>query len=228
MADKPTFEVLQSIMSKDKKSRTRLSPEVRKDLILDHAATVIASEGVSGLSMDRLAKEAGISKSLVYAYYPSMKGLLQTLLQREYKRLRHLQIEAADSADTWEQLVRRVTSTYLLYIEERGLILDRLAAEPTLSDHGDPTEYSREQSVSFLAGIVCENFGIDMSVALPAMDISFGMPAAAGHYLTRHDVSRQTIEDITVVMMIGSVEAISQKYSTSLKPLIKPSAKETP
>jgi len=215
-----------AIMKKAKSPRTRLSPDVRKDLILDHAAAVIASEGVSALSMERLAQEASISKSLVYAYYPSMKGLLQTLLQREYKRLRLLQIEAADSADTFEQLVRRVTATYLAYIDERGLILDRLAAEPSLSDHGDPTEYSREKSVSFLADIVCDNFGIDMSVALPAMDISFGMPAAAGHYLTRHDVNRQTIEDITVAMMIGSIEALSQKYSTSLKPLIKRSAKE--
>jgi len=61
-------------MTKAKKTRTRLSPEVRKELILDHAANVIAAEGVSALSMERLGREAGVSKSLVYAYYPSMKG----------------------------------------------------------------------------------------------------------------------------------------------------------
>ncbi len=208
-------------MTKVKKPRTRLSPEVRKELILDHAADVVAAEGVSALSMERLGREAGISKSLVYAYFPSMKGLLKTLLQREYRRLRILQTAAADSAETFEQLIRRVTATYLSYMEERGLILDRLAAEPSLSDQGDPTEYSREKSVVYFAEIIRDNFDIDMSVALPALDISFGMPAAAGHYLTRHDVSRQTIEDITVTMIIGSIEALQQKYTTSLKPLIK-------
>jgi len=208
-------------MTKAKKTRTRLSPEVRKELILDHAANVIAAEGVSALSMERLGREAGISKSLVYAYYPSMKGLLQTLLKREHKRLRLLQNEVADTAETFEQLVRRVTATYLTYMEERGLILDRLAAEPSLSDHGDPTEYSREKSVSYLAQIVHDNFDIDLAVALPAVDISFGMPAAAGHYLTRHNVSRQTIEDITVAMIIGSIEALKAKYNTALKPLVK-------
>jgi hypothetical protein len=65
-----------------------------------------------------------------------------------------------------------------------------------------------------------------MSVAVPAMDISFGLPAAAGHYLIRHDVSRQTIEDITVTMIIGSVEALKQKYDTALKPLLKKTAKK--
>jgi len=213
-------------MSSVKKTRTRLSPEVRKDLILDHAAEVVSLEGVSALSMDRLGKEAGISKSLVYAYFPSMKDLLKILLRREYKRLRHLQMEAANSAETFEQLVRRVTTTYLSYMDERGLILDRLAAEPSLSDQGDPTEFSREQAVHYVAKIISDNFDIDMSVALPAADISFGMPSAAGHYLIRHEVSRQTIEDITVAMIIGSVEALKQKYKTSLRPLVKPSSKK--
>lgn len=208
-------------MTQPAKTRTRLSPEVRKNLILDHAAEVVAVEGVSALSMERLGREAGISKSLVYAYFPSMKELLQTLLKREYRRLRILQNEAASSAETFEQLVRRITTTYLTYMEERGLILDRLAAEPCLSDSGDPTEYSRETAVQYLARIVSDNFNIDMSVALPAVDISFGMPAAAGHYLTRHEVSRQTIEDITVTMMIGSIEALKRNYDTALKPLVR-------
>ena len=184
---------------------------------------LVAAEGVSALNMERLGKEAGVSKSLVYAYYPSMKDLLQTLLKREYKRLRVLQNSAAQSAETFEQLVRRVTTTYLTYMEDRGLILERLAAEPSLEDHGDPTEYSRESAVQYLAEVVRDNFGIDLSVALPAVDISFGMPAAAGHYLIRNNANRQTIEDITVAMIIGSVEALKQKYETSLKPLVRKS-----
>lgn len=181
---------------------------------------LVAAEGVSALNMERLGKEAGVSKSLVYAYYPSMKDLLQTLLKREYKRLRVLQNSAAQSAETFEQLVRRVTTTYLTYMEDRGLILERLAAEPSLEDHGDPTEYSRESAVQYLAEVVRDNFGIDLSVALPAVDISFGMPAAAGHYLIRNKANRQTIEDITVATIIGSVEALKQKYETALKPLV--------
>ena len=208
-------------MTKRKTKRTRLAPEVRKSLILDHAANVIAAEGVSALSIERLGREAGVSKSLVYAYFPSMKEVLQTLLKREYRHLRKLQVEAAESAETLEQLVRRITRAYLVYIEERGLILDRLAAEPSVADHGDPTEYNRDQAVKYVAQLFCDNFDIDMEVATQVVDISYGMPAAAGHLLTRKDVSRQTVEDITVAMLLGSYDAIKQKYSTSLKPLKK-------
>ncbi|MFT5572604.1 MAG: AcrR family transcriptional regulator, partial [Cryomorphaceae bacterium] len=100
-----------------KKSRTRLSPEVRKTMILDQAAALVASEGVSAVSMERLGKEAGISKALVYNYYPNVTPLLQELLTREYRHLRKLQFEAAESADTLEQVVRRVTNVYLSYIK---------------------------------------------------------------------------------------------------------------
>ena len=213
-------------MAAEKKKRTRLSPDVRKDLILDHVAEIIANEGVSALSMERIGKEAGISKSLVYAYYPTMNELLKTLLKREYERLRDLQDEAALKAETFEQLVRGSTRTYLNYMEERGLILERLAAEPSVSEYNDPTDFSRDRAVQYLAKVVYDNFGIDMEVALPAVDISFGMPAAAGHYLIKNDVSRQMIEDITVTMIIGSIEALRKNYQTSFKPLKRRSARK--
>ncbi|MGI2171821.1 TetR/AcrR family transcriptional regulator [Shewanella sp. MF05960] len=207
-------------MATVKKKRTRLAPDVRKDLILDRVADIVATEGVSSLSMDRIGKEAGISKSLVYSYFPTIKEMLQTLLKREYERLRALQDQAAQSAETFEQLVRRVTTAYLTYMEERGLILDRLTAEPNLTDISDPTEFSRDTAVRHLAKIVRDHFDIDMEIALPAVDISFGMPAAAGHYLIKNNVPRQTIEDITVAMIIGSIEALAKSYKTSFK-LIK-------
>jgi len=208
-------------MPKTKKIRTRLNPETRKSMILDHAAKFIAAEGVSALTMERLGKEAGISKSLVYAYYPSMTDLLQTLLKREYALLRKQQAIAADSAETFEQLVRRITRSYLAYIEDRGLLLERLMAEPSVAALGDPTRFHRSTAVNHIANIIADTFDIDIEVAIPVVDISFGMPAAAGNYLIHTHANRQTIEDITVAMIVGSVEAIKQKYNTSLKSLVR-------
>jgi TetR/AcrR family transcriptional regulator, fatty acid biosynthesis regulator len=213
-------------MPKAKKTRTRLSPELRKEMILDHAAKFIATEGVSALSMERLGQEAGVSKSLIYAYYPSMTDLLQTLLKREYAVLRQQQLIAADSAETFEQLVRRITRSYLAYIEERGLLLERLMAEPAVAALGDPTKFQRSSAVKYIAHIVADTFDFDLSVAIPVVDISFGMPAAAGSYLIHNKADRQTIEDITVAMIVGSVEAINQQNESSLKQLVRRNKKK--
>ena len=190
-------------------------------MILDHAAKVIGIEGVSGINMERLGRAVGVSKSLIYSYFPSLNDLLWALLKREYSELRRRQFEAAESAKTLEQLVRRVTHTYLVYIEERGMLLERLAAAPSVNRPNDPTMYGRQPSVGYFTEIISKTLGIDPEIAAPAVDISFGLPAAAGHYLTNHDIDRQTVEDITVTMILGAIEAIGKNYTLAFKPLKK-------
>ena len=202
--------------------RTRLAPEVRKQLILDAAANLIDSEGMSSVSMERLGREAGVSKSLVYAYFPSLQELLQTLLRTEYKKLRHLQIAAAEQAGTFEDLVWKITGAYMNYMQERGLILERLAAEPSVAVEGDPTEYNRDAAVNYLAEILHSNYGFEPEIAKAVVDISFGLPAAGGHYLIRHDLDRDTVEDITATMILGSIQAVREKVDLSKKTLNKP------
>ena len=190
-------------------------------MILDCAAKLVAGEGVSAVTMERLGSEAEISKALVYNYFPSVTLLLQTLLTREYRHLRRLQLEAAESSETLEQMVRRVTKVYLSYISDRGLIIERLSLEPSVANSGDPNKYGRDPAVNYLAEILCDNFNIDIEVARATVDISYGMPTAAGQYLIHNDINLQTIEDITVAMILGSYQAIQKRYEASLKTLLK-------
>ena len=62
------------------RKRVRLAPQERPSLILDQTAEIIPREGVCGLSMDRIGREAGISKSLVYNFFPTMTDHLPQLL----------------------------------------------------------------------------------------------------------------------------------------------------
>ena len=199
--------------------RTRLSPERRRSLILDHTAEIVARDGVAALTMDRIGKEAGVSKSLVYNYFPNLTELLQTLLKRELRRLRRLQASAAAQAETFEGLVRGVTHAYITYIAERGLIIERLQAEPSVSDIHDPTDYGRDAAVDYLANIIVAHFGLPPEIARAATDISFGLPASAGAYLQRHDIDRQVIEDLTVTMILGTITALKTEYLAHRQPL---------
>jgi AcrR family transcriptional regulator len=199
--------------------RTRLSPERRKSLILDHTADIVAREGVAQLSIEQIGKEAGISKSLVYAYFPNLTELLRALYQREMRRLRRLQADAASSANTFEGLVRSITHVYLTYIKERGLIIERLQSEPSVSNMHDPTEYSRDLAVDYLAEIATAHFNLPPDIARAATDISFGIPASAGSYLHRHDLDLQTLEDLTVTMIIGTFTHLNSEYVAPKEPL---------
>jgi AcrR family transcriptional regulator len=207
-------------MAEATKQRKRLPPEERQSIILDFAAEIVAAEGVSAVSMERVAKAAGVSKSLVYVYFQSTTELLQKLLQRELKRLRLKQVEAADGARTFRELVRKVTHAYLTYIDERGLLIHRLQGEPSVAQGtGNPTDFKHDAAVIYLAEIVRDNFDIPMELAIPASSISFGLPIAAGDYLDSKDADFRTIEDLTVTMIIGCIEALQKDYTTTHKPL---------
>ncbi len=169
--------------------------------------------------MDSISRQAGISKSLVYNYFPNVTDLLRQLLQREWRRLRRLQAEAAEKAETFEGLVRAVTHVYLKYIDECGLLIERLQAEPSVSAIHDPTEFGRDSAVDYLADIVADHFGLPNDIAKAATDISFGLPAAAGAYLLQRKMSRKELEDLTVTMILGTLNELKRAYTTRRQPI---------
>lgn len=195
-----------------KRPRQRLNPEERKSLILDHTAAIVAREGVANLTIEGIGREAGISKSLVYAYFPNLTELLRALYQREMRQLRRRQAEAAQNVETMEQMVRSVTHAYLSYIDERGLIIERLQAEPTVSENHDPTDYNRDLAVDHLTDFVMRFYRIPCRIARAATDISFGLPASAGSYLHRHDLDLKTLEDLTVAMILGTLSGLEKRF----------------
>jgi AcrR family transcriptional regulator len=192
--------------------RIRLSPLKRRSLILDHTADIIARDGVAQISIEQIGREAGISKSLVYAYFPNLTEVLRALYQREMRRLRRLQNTAATDAVTFEDLVRSVTHEYLNYYHERGMIIDRLQHEPSVTAMHDPTDFNRDIAVDYLTRIVIDHFDLPPEIARAATDISFGLPASAGSYLLRNKIDLKTIEDLTVTMIIGTITAIKTDY----------------
>jgi TetR/AcrR family transcriptional regulator, fatty acid biosynthesis regulator len=196
-----------------KPPRQRLKPEERRRLILDHTAAMIARDGIAQLSIESIGKEAGISKSLVYAYFTNLTELLRELYLREMRRLRRQQVEVAKDATTFEELVRSITHVYLYYIDKRGPIVQRLQAEPSVSDLHNPTDFSRDDAVDYLTEIVVKNFNLPHDIARAATDISFGLSAAAGTYMHRHDIDLQQLEDLTVAMVMGSFDAVKAGYS---------------
>lgn len=207
-------------MSQNSMQRKRLTPEVRQSSILDHAAEIVSAEGLSAVTMDRVSKAAHVSKSLVYVYFRSTTELLQALLKRELKELRRRQADAAHQAQTFRQLVRAVTHVYLTYIQERGLLIHRLQSEPSVAQGtGNPTDFSRDAAVVYLAELISDNFDIPMDLAVAASSISFGLPVAAGDYLDSEGADLRTIEDLTVTMIVGSFEGLRRNYDTMHRPL---------
>lgn len=62
-----------------------MTPETRREAILDGARGALLRGGVEGMSMDSVAAFAGVAKGTLYLYYPS-KAELVAALRLEYTR----------------------------------------------------------------------------------------------------------------------------------------------
>ena len=102
-------------MSAHPRNRTRLSPEVRREQIVDAAVRVFDGRDPAEVTFEQVAEAAGVSRGLVYNYFGDKQGLIAAVYLRT---LQHL--DAALSADLRgdeppEELLRGVVSGYLRF-----------------------------------------------------------------------------------------------------------------
>lgn len=63
----------------------RLPPAQRREQLLDSALAVIGADGYAGVSMEAIARTAGVTKPVVYAAFGDLGTLLRALLERQEK-----------------------------------------------------------------------------------------------------------------------------------------------
>lgn len=76
----------------------RMPREQRREQLLDSTRDLIARDGWSALRINRVADEAGIAKSVIYAVFGSMEGLQRAVMLREQERAFSLAEKAIDAA----------------------------------------------------------------------------------------------------------------------------------
>jgi AcrR family transcriptional regulator len=64
----------------------RVPLDVRREQLLDAAIRVIVREGYAGVSVDAIAREAGVTRPVVYGAYADLGDLLGALLDRQQAR----------------------------------------------------------------------------------------------------------------------------------------------
>lgn len=191
----------------------RLDPEMRRNMILDRTAMLVAREGVSAVSMERVGREAGVSKALVYAYFKNQTILLQALLLREQRRLADQQSTAVGRANDFKETILNTTRTYLRYYEENGILLQRLLNEPSLAaafEEHDRAE--RPRVVNSLARLMADTHNVPLRVAKVATELSMAMTGAAGEMISRGEISRGKVEEIILALFDGSMAELGQRF----------------
>jgi AcrR family transcriptional regulator len=81
-------------MSSDDNPRASAFTEQRRRQLLDVAWQLVREEGTEGLSLGRLAEQAGVTKPVVYDHFETRTGLLVALYQ-EYDARQTAMLDSA-------------------------------------------------------------------------------------------------------------------------------------
>lgn len=190
--------------------RRRLDPQVRRDLILDEAARVVLEEGLSAVSMEGIGRAAGVSKALVYNYFPSKPALLSELLIREYRNFRTRARAAAEGATDFESLIRLTTRAYLEHVAQHGALIQKLLGEPAAAQAIRSAEaLGRESTVNFFGREVEREFGLPVETATTVSDLLMGLTSAAGDHLIRYGDDLAQVEDIVIEMIMAALRQVA-------------------
>jgi AcrR family transcriptional regulator len=107
---------------KTRRYAPRLPPEERREQLLDATLSLIVAKGYESVSMEAIARNAGVTKPVVYDLFGSLADLLEALLEREEERalnqLAELMPVPAEDADPIQVLVDGIDA-FLRAIETR-------------------------------------------------------------------------------------------------------------
>ena len=192
-------------------TRTRLSPEARRDQLLDSARAMVLDSGLQAFTMEGLAKVAGVSAPLVYNYFPNRPELLQALLIREYQRFVDQYIEASRGVNNFEDIVRiSVTSNFDHHAP--GHILPLLMAHPeTAAVIRSEGGRHGHQTARFLVRMAAEQYHLDQKTALLAGRMSSGASIAAADLAASAGLDREDTIALAVNYILAGIERISRR-----------------
>ena len=186
-----------NISSADASKRTRLSPEARRNQILDVAKQSIADDGLRAFALKRLAKSAGVSEPLLFHYFSSRLDLLQQLLLREYESYLDSVHSSLEDTKTLEDVCRVFVARNYDHHDENN-VMDLL-----LSEHEVAVAVEQQQSAhhkqrrKLLVNVVAQDIGVNRKKAAMLVRMASAASIAAASFAHENNVSREeTIQSV--------------------------------
>ena len=74
----------------------RMTAEQRREQLLDATKAIVLADGFHAVSIEAVARAAGITRPVVYGHFEDLGGLLEALVDREARRALHQLPDAYD------------------------------------------------------------------------------------------------------------------------------------
>jgi AcrR family transcriptional regulator len=107
-------------MSEETQTKRRMRAPERREQLLQVARTVFARRGFHTVTMDDVAREAGVTKPILYDHFPSKRDLYRDLLEADLAALKEKIRQALESSRGNRERIRASFQAYFDFVDEEG------------------------------------------------------------------------------------------------------------
>ena len=184
---------------------TRLDVDERRRRLLALGADLFARHAYDELSMARIAREAGISKALLYHYFPSKQAYFAATLEQAAAEL--AQVTAPDPALPPVEQLAGSLDAYLTWIEQHAdayvKLFPSVGAVPEVRELVDRVRDETAQRI--IDGIAAERPGPALRAAVRGW--LWFVDGAVLDWLEHRDMERERLHALLLGTLLGAVTA---------------------
>lgn len=191
-----------------------MSPEARREQILDSAVTYIVERGLSTFTLENVAHEAGVSKPLVYKYFTRREDLLKAVLEREYVYLGRHKLDVLPDEVPMEPLIRAANRNALNYLYERGPVIRLLASDRSVAELVHERERDERSAVTehFIKRLM-KTYGVPKDVAFICTVMTVNAPILSSRALKRAGVTAERAAQVWSDFALGGWLALQAQQA---------------
>jgi AcrR family transcriptional regulator len=190
---------------------TRLDVDERRRQLLELGAELFTRHGYEELSMSRIAREAGISKALLYHYFPSKQAYFAATLEQAAEEL--AEVTQPDPARPPVEQLSASLDAYLAWVERHMGAYDKLIRSVgAVPEVRDLVERVRDETAArILAGIA----GGEPTPMLRAAVRGWlwFMDGAVLDWIEHRDIDRRRLHGLLLGTLLGAVTASGEPLS---------------
>lgn len=170
---------------------------------------MIVEQGYLPLPLEELARQAGTSKALIYAYFPTQHALLNALLERELSSLLLGGLDTASQVQDLEQAAVLCAMLYFEHVARNGPLLNILMTDLYMAGHIDPqVRQSCDQIAERLTRLAAEQLPCTTEEIHAVIEMMTAIPDEAGRLVFHRELDQTTARQICHGLIESCLKAL--------------------
>ena len=196
-------------------TRTRLSREARQDQLLELGAELFADRSYEDVHIEELSEVAGVSRGLLYHYFPTKRAFFAAMVRRESTRM--MELTAPDESLPILDRLRQGIEAYLDYCQDHKLGVKAIfhgaaSADPEIQAIVE--EDIQRQQERIAAGVEPNGQPSELMQIAVRSWLHF-MRNACHQWLDSTETSRDEVRDLCAQALIGTLVALPERSRPS-------------